>query len=174
VLQRRLERRNLYLALYATMMLIAIGTGIATIVTTRATSRAMLASMQPSPALLNTMGTFPAQRIYIQTLSDFYLNTYYATHPLLQNRFSLLYTEPAEVAILGHNTNAVTAVNMQHFTNLSIVPYNEFLGQQVPLLLHYDNSWEWVKKDLDNRNIPLQPLGDALRGELLRVEPAPR
>jgi 4-amino-4-deoxy-L-arabinose transferase-like glycosyltransferase len=167
VLQRRLMHRTFYLGLYTAMLSVAIAIGIVNISAARAETKAILASMQPSPALL---AADPNARIYVQTLGDFYLNTYYVTDPALRNRFSLLYDEPREVAILGHNTNAVTAEYMQHFTTLNMMPYDSFLQEPHPLFLHYDSSWEWVKTDLDRRGTALQPLGHTLRGELYRPE----
>jgi hypothetical protein len=165
VLQRRLMQRTFYLGLYTTMLLAAMVIGIININATRAETKAMLASMQPSSALL---AADPNARINVQTLADFYLNTYYLTDPALRNRFSLLYDEPREVAILGHNTNAVTAEYMQHFTTLNMVPYSTFLREPRPLFLHYDSSWEWVKTDLESHGTALQPLGHTLRGDLYR------
>jgi hypothetical protein len=169
VLERRLRNRTFYVGLYAAMVLVAILTGVSNIAATRAETKAILASMQPSPALLTAAAADPNARIYLQTLSDFYQDNYYVTDPALRGRFTLVYDEPHEVALRQHNTNAVTAVNMQHFTTLSMVPYDTFLQQQHPIFLHYDTSWEWVKSDLDAHKIALKPLGSALRGELYQL-----
>ncbi len=169
VLQRRLAHRTFYLSLYTALLLAAVFIGMVNINAARAETKSMMASMQASPALLAAATADPNARIYVQTLGDFYLNQYYVTDPALRNRFSLIYDEQREVALLGHNTNAVTAVNMQHFTTLSMVPYSVFLQQPQPLFMHYDSPWEWVKTDLDIHRIAFQPLGPTLRGDLYRL-----
>jgi hypothetical protein len=169
VLERRLASRQVYVGLYGGMLLVAILTGLSALATVRAETKATLASMQPSPALLAAAAVDPNARIYLQTLGEFYSDNYYVTNPALRGRFTLIYDEPHEVALRHHNTNAVTALNMQHFTKLSVVPYDTFLQQQQPLFLHYDTSWEWVKSDLDAHKTALKPLGSALRGELFQL-----
>ncbi len=169
VLQRKLANRIFYHSLYTAMLLAAILIGTSNILSTRAETQTMHASMQPSPALLAAIAATPQASIYTQSLADFYLNSYYLADPSLRSRIVLLYDEPREVTWLHHNTNAVTAVNMQHFTTLRMLPYDTFLAKPHALFLHYDSSWTWAKKDLEAQHITLTPLGPALRGDLLET-----
>jgi 4-amino-4-deoxy-L-arabinose transferase-like glycosyltransferase len=168
VMERRLRSNGIYVALYAVMLLVAVVVTASGIRAVRDEGRATLASRVPSPALLSALAADPGARIYTQSLGDFYTDVYYGD-PALRGRFALLYDEPREVGALHHNTNAVTAVYMERFTTLPMVPYADFLAKPHPLLLDYGSGWEWVKKDLETTGVPLAPVGPAMGGELYRV-----
>lgn len=171
VLQQRLNNRSFYAGLYVAMMIVvAIGFGV-TLRGVRADTRATMASLEPSTAMQDALLKHPDALIYTQSLGDFYLDSYYAPDASVRARFALLYDEPLEVQWLGHNTNAVTAVNMQHYTTFHLVPYTQFLTQPNSLLLDYGSGWEWVGKDLAARGVAQRPLGEAYRGKLLLISP---
>ena len=128
-----------------------------------------------APAFLHEeLAAHPGERIFTQSLNDFFLGTYYAPDPLLRSRLSLIYDEDAEVHWYGHNTNAVTALYLPRFSPLRITPYPEFLRVPDALFLDNRSGWEWVGMDLRARAVPQQRLGTALSGDLWRVHPEGR
>ena len=130
---------------------------------------AKLESMHLPPTLSQAVLSDPNQRIYVQSLENFFLDEHYEPDPRIRERFSYIYGEDQELGWLSHNTNAITAENLQHFTQLSIVPYSQFLADPDALLMVYHNGWEWVEQDLKARHRRLVFLGPILRGALIGV-----
>ena len=111
----------------------------------------------------------PSRRIFIQSLGDFYFNTYYEPDPTLRGRFSLVYAQQPEIDWLGHDTNYITAINMKHFTDLSIRSYSDVLGASDPLVLNYVDGWDWMAHDLAARGLPANAIGPMMRGRLVEL-----
>jgi 4-amino-4-deoxy-L-arabinose transferase-like glycosyltransferase len=116
---------------------------------------------------------FNLGRIYTQALDNFYIDTSYDPDAQLRSRFCLVYAQQQELGWLGHDTNYVTAVNMQHFAPLCTISYADFLAEPDPLVLDYHSSWEWLGKDLAARKYPAAAIGSALRGDLIQLRNAP-
>jgi hypothetical protein len=173
VLERRLRSNAFYYATLALIALAAIDINTWNIVKERRASNAILASFQLSPEAAAALHQNPQEPIYIQTLADFYLNTFYDPDPTLRARFSLLYGQPQEIHWLAHDTNAITAANMRSFTPLSITSYSDFRQQPHPLLLLYPGSWQWIDKQLAATNTPQTAIAPALRGQLVRLTNPP-
>jgi 4-amino-4-deoxy-L-arabinose transferase-like glycosyltransferase len=173
VLERRLRGNTVYYTTLAVIVIAAIAINSYSIVQERHDSTAILASFQLSPAAAAALHQNPHELIYLQSLNDFYLNTYYDPDPTLRPRFSLLYGQPQEIAWLEHDTNFVTAVNMLSFAPLSITSYADFLKQPHPLVILNHTGWEWIDKQLDADHTPQQPLAACLRGQLIRVTNPP-
>jgi hypothetical protein len=173
VLERRLRSNAFYYATLALIAIAAIDINTCNIVKERRASNAILASFQLSPEAAAALHQNPQEPIYIQTLADFYLNTFYDPDPTLRARFSLLYGQPQEIHWLAHDTNAITAANMRSFTPLSITSYSDFRQQPHPLLLLYPGSWQWIDKQLAATNTPQTAIAPALRGQLVRLTNPP-
>ncbi len=137
----------------------------------RADRTAKLASMEVSPEIFQTLRRDPHQRIYVQSLENFFTDEHYEPDPRIRARLSYIYSSSEEVSWLGHDTNAITAQNLTHFTHLSMVPYDQFLADPTPLLLVYRLGWEWIEQDLEARDRRTVYLGPLLRGGLLGVQP---
>jgi hypothetical protein len=137
----------------------------------RADRTAKLASMEVPPEFLQTLLSDPHQRIYVQSLENFFTDEHYEPDPRIRERLSYVYGSSEEVRWLGHDTNAITARNLTHFTRLSVVSYPQFLADPAPLLLVYRLGWEWIEQDLQARDRRTVYLGPLLRGGLLGVQP---
>jgi 4-amino-4-deoxy-L-arabinose transferase-like glycosyltransferase len=173
VLERRLRSNTFFYASLTLIVLAAIALNLSHIQHERQDSAAILASFQLSPAASAALHQNPHELIYLQSLNDFYLDTYYDPDPTLRPRFSLLYGQSQEILWLQHDTNYVTAVNMLTFAPLSLTSYTDFLHQHHPLLLLNHTGWEWIDKQLSADHTPETPLAPALRGDLLRVTNPP-
>ena len=173
VLERKLRSNTFYYVTLALIFLAAVDINVWNIIKERRDSNQILASFQLTPAAAAALHQNPHELIYLQSLNDFYLNTYYDPDPTLRPRFSLLYGQPQEIDWLQHDTNYITAVNMLTFAPLSLTSYADFLKQPHPLLILNHSGWEWIDKQLDADRTPQQPLADCLRGQLIRVTNPP-
>ncbi|MGA8940826.1 MAG: glycosyltransferase family 39 protein [Acidobacteriaceae bacterium] len=169
VLERKLRSNTFYYATLAIITVAAIAINAHNIAQEHRDSNAILASFQLTPEASAALHQNPQELIYLQSLNDFYLDTYYDPDPTLRPRFSLLYGQQQEIHWLQHDTNYITATNMLHFTPLSITSYSDFLKQPHPLLLLNHTGWEWIDKQLDADHTPEQNLAHCLRGQLVRV-----
>jgi len=175
VLERRLRSNTFYYATLAIIFIAAIAINSHYIVQERHDSAAILASFQLTPEAAAALHQNPHELIYLQSLNDFYLDTYYDPDPTLRPRFSLLYGQPQEIYWLQHDTNYITAANMLTFAPLSLTSYADFLKQPHPLVILNHSGWEWIDKQLDADHTPQQHLAACLRGQLIRVtNPLPR
>ncbi|HSY36789.1 MAG TPA: glycosyltransferase family 39 protein [Acidobacteriaceae bacterium] len=173
VLERKLRSNAFYYAALTVIFIAAIAINVRHIYQERRDSAAILASFQLSPEAAAALHQNPHELIYLQSLNDFYLDTYYDPDPTLRPRFSLLYGQPQEIYWLEHDTNFVTAVNMLTFAPLSITSYADFLQQPHPLLLLNHSGWEWIDKQLDADHTPPTPIARGLRGNLVRITNPP-
>jgi len=173
VLERRLRSNTFYYVTLTLIFLAAIDINVRNIIKERNDSNQILASFNLSPEASAALHQNPHEPIYLQSLNDFYLNTYYDPDPTLRPRFSLLYGQPQEIYWLQHDTNYITATNMLHFTPLSITSYADFLKHPHPLLILNHSGWEWTDKQLAADHTPEQTLADCLRGQLIRVTNPP-
>jgi 4-amino-4-deoxy-L-arabinose transferase-like glycosyltransferase len=169
VLEPRLRSTTFYYVTLALIFLAAIDINTWNIVKERRASDEILASFQLSPEASAALHQNPHELIYLQSLSDFYLDTYYDPDPTLRPRFSLIAGQDQEIHWLAHDTEFVTAENMHTFAPLSITTYADFRNQSHPLLLVHPGSWQWIDKQLAAEHTPQTPIAPALRGQLVRV-----
>jgi 4-amino-4-deoxy-L-arabinose transferase-like glycosyltransferase len=169
VLERRLRNTTFYFATLAVILIAAIVLNIRNIQQERRTSNEILASFQLSSQAAGALHQNPQELIYLQSLSDFYLDTYYDPDPTLRPRFSLIDGQSEEIRWLAHDTEFVTAENMRTFAPLSITTYADFRTQPHPLLILHPGTWQWIEKQLDADHTPKVPVGPALAGDLVRV-----
>ena len=175
VLERKARSNSFYYATLSIIFVAAIAINTWNIVKERRASNEILASFQLSPEAAAALHHNPHELIYLQSLNDFYLDTYYDPDLTLRPRFSLIYGQQQEIHWLQHDTNYITAVNMLSFAPLSLTTYADFRNQPHPLLILSHTSWEWIDKQLDADHTPQTPLAFCLRGQLVRLTnpPAP-
>jgi hypothetical protein len=169
VLEDKARRDWFYFGLMGLIFGVSLLLNLHYIFQERSDTAKILESFRLSPEASAALHLHPGERIYVQSLIDFYLDTYYEPDAALRSRFSYLYSQDEEVRWLGHDTNYVTAVNMQRFTGLPVTPYAIFLRQPTPLLVLSHSGWEWVGKDLAEKEVPMEPIAACPRGDLVRV-----
>lgn len=138
----------------------------------RAGEAGTMASFHLSPEASAAFASDPQRRIYTQALDSFYINTSYEPDPAIRSRFCLVYGQDEELGWLDHDTNYITAINMQHFAPLCTISYRDFLAQPAPLILVYHSNWEWLERDLAAKRLSVTPIGPALRGDLVQLHTA--
>jgi uncharacterized membrane protein len=169
VLERRLRNATFYYATLTLILITALILNIRNIQQERHTSNEILASFQLSPQAALALHLNPHELIYLQSLSDFYLDTYYDPDPTLRPRFSLVDGQAQEIRWLAHDTEFVTAENMRTFAPLSITTFADFRTQPHPLLILHPGSWQWIDKQLEADHTSETPIGPALGGQLVRL-----
>ncbi|MEK6396687.1 MAG: hypothetical protein V4734_01250, partial [Terriglobus sp.] len=116
------------------------------------------APVQPSP-------------IYIQSLGNFEELGNQVKDPNVRSRISLVYSSPLEIALNHHDTQALTAEHMQHFTGYHIVQYEDLRNQPGPhlFIVYPADGWDWLGQALNQDHATIRTLGPALKGELVAV-----
>jgi hypothetical protein len=169
-LERLLRNGAIFLAVVALLFFGSIWLPYGYVQDSRAGAAALLMRFQLSPEVADALAKDPQQRIYVQSLGDFYFDSYYEPDAGLRARFTLVYDQGSEIRWLGHDTNYITAMNMERFTPLSIRPYSDLLADTDPLVLNYRDGWDWLGKDLDQRNLPAEEIGEAMGGDLMQLD----
>jgi uncharacterized membrane protein len=169
VLEERVRGDPFYYGWMAVILGVGLALNLHDIARERRDTRAVLASFRLLPDASAALEVHPEERIYVQSLNDFFLDTYYEPDATLRSRFSYVYSQEEEIRWLGHDTHAVTAVNMGRFTPLSVTSYAEFLREKSPLMVVNHGGWDWVDTDLAAKHVSMDRLGHGFRGDIVRV-----
>jgi 4-amino-4-deoxy-L-arabinose transferase-like glycosyltransferase len=167
ILERKLRNNAFY---YSTLTLItaaAIAINTHNILQERRASLAILASLHPSPALAAN-STAP---LYEQSLGNFFVDSYYTPDPALRARITLLYNPQREISFLKHDTYSIAASNLQHFTTLPAVNYDQLITEPSPhLLIQWQDGWNWTDKAAAVEHATVTPLGPSFGGQAVSVQ----
>ncbi|GAA3754114.1 glycosyltransferase family 39 protein [Terriglobus aquaticus] len=129
------------------------------------------ARLQPSASVIARLRSNPAEHLYVQSTGELFLDAYYAPTQVPADRLAVIYDRPAEVSILGNDTDAVTAENASHFLPFATVRYQDFKAQPMPLLVNKETSgMDWIGKDLNLQHVPEYVVGDALASHIVQVD----
>jgi 4-amino-4-deoxy-L-arabinose transferase-like glycosyltransferase len=171
VLERKLRSTAFYAATLSLILITATAVNARHILSERHASDAILASLHPSPALSAQLAANPNAPLYTQTIGMFFVDSYYTADPALRARITLLYNAPREIKYLQHDTNAVTAENMKHFTNLPMADEDQLLQQPAPhLLVQFHDGWDWTTKAFAAEHATVTPLGSSFAGQAVSIQ----
>jgi len=112
----------------------------------------------------------PDRRLYMQDMGAFEEDRFYIADADLKSRTTLIYSAAEELRWNHHDTMALTAEHLQHFTLLPIVPYEQVRtlpGQQLFLLRH--SGWDWTDQALTTDGAQVQVIGHAFGGDVALV-----
>lgn len=83
---------------------------------------------------------------------------------------TLVYSADEELRWNRHDTMALTATHLQHFTNLPIVSYESLRDQPGPhLFVLFHTGWDWTDQAFAEDRAQLTPLGHAMDGDIVTV-----
>jgi hypothetical protein len=171
VLERKLRNNAFY---YSTLTLItaaAVTINTHNILQERRASLAILASLHPSPALAAALAANPTAPLYEQSLGNFFVDSYYTPDPALRARITLIYNTQREVFFLKHDTYSIAAGNLQHFTSLPVVNYDQVIAKPGPqLLIQWQDGWNWTDKAAVLEHATVTPLGPSFGGEAISLQ----
>jgi hypothetical protein len=171
VLERKLRSNAFY---YSTLTLItaaAVAINMHNILQERRASLSILASLQPSPALTTALAANPTAPLYEQSLGNFFVDSYYTPDPALRARITLLYNAQREISYLKHDTYSIAARNLQHFTTLPVINYDQLITEPGPhLLIQWQDGWNWTDKASALEHATVTPLGPSFGGQAVSVQ----
>ena len=171
VLERKLRSTTFYYATVALILIAAVALNTYSILQERRNSAAILASLHPSPALSAQLAANPDAPLYIQSLGLFFVDSYYTADPALRSRITLLYSAPREITYLQHDTYAISAENMKHFTRLPLADENQLQQQPPPhLVIQIHDGWDWTTKAFAAEHATVTPLGDSFGGQAISIQ----
>jgi len=112
----------------------------------------------------------PDRHLYVQDMGAFEEDRFYIADPDLKSRMTLVYSAAEELRWNQHDTMALTAEHLQHFTSLPIVPYEQVRtlpGEQLFLLRH--SGWDWTDQALAADRAEVRVVGHAFGGDIALV-----
>jgi hypothetical protein len=168
-LDRFLQRTVVFYVIAALMFYAGVKSVHRYILNSRGGGAWQMARFPLSPEVLAALNKDPQRRIYMQGLGDYYFDEFYEADPALRARLSFVYSQDEEIRWVGHDTNYITALNMQHFAPLPVASYETLLAEGDPLVLNCPGSWDWMGKDLDSKHVPRTDYGSALGCDLVQL-----
>jgi len=109
-------------------------------------------------------------RLYVQDMGAFEEGRYYEADPDVQARMTLVYSADEELRWDRHDTMALTAMHMQHFTDVPVVSYETLRsqpGEHVFVLFH--SGWDWTDQAFAQDGARVRTLGQAMGGDGVAV-----
>ena len=132
---------------------------------------AILASLVVPPQLRAMLVATPGARLYAQNLGIFDQSLLHIPDAEVRDRLVLLYSFPQELGYLRHDTNALTAMHMQHFVSQPVDSYEDLKQQpgEHLVLLYRDTGWDWIDKAIRADHATVSDVGEALGGRVVSV-----
>ena len=171
VLERKLRSNAFYYSTLTLITVAAIAINTHNILQERRTSLAIFASLHPAPALASALAANPNAPLYEQSLGNFFVDSYYTPDPNLRARITLIYNAPREISFLNHDTYSIAATNLQHFTSLPVVNYDQVIAKQGPrFFIQWQDGWNWTDKAAALEHATVTPLGPSFGGQATSVQ----
>jgi hypothetical protein len=167
----RLERDGVFTAVMVVMGLGIVGTGAVRIHAEQRKTAERLASLVLPSDLKNALDANADGRLYVQDMGAFEEDRYYEPDADVQARMTLVYSRAEELRWNRHDTMALTAMHMQHFTGLPVVSYEELRargGEHIFVLYH--SGWDWTDQAFAADGARVRPVGGAMGGDVAAVE----
>jgi hypothetical protein len=146
------------------------GTGAARIRAEQQITQTRLTSLILPTDIQTAIHANPDGRIYIQDMGAFEENRYYEPDPDVRARMTLVYSTAEELRWNRHDTMALTAMHIQHFTGLPVVSYETLRaipGQHIFVLYH--TGWDWTDEAFAADAAKVQSLGHAMKGDVAAI-----
>lgn len=136
----------------------------------RMKSRAMMQSLEVPAAVRAALAADPTHNLYIQQMGHYEIAQYYQPDAFLRAHTVLVYDAAREIRFSGHDTEALTAEHMLHFTALPIVSYDK-LRQSTAAQdwVAYDSGWDFTADAFAEDHAQSSPLAPFFEGTVLSV-----
>ena len=165
-----LESDGVFTAVMVVLGLGIVAGGVVRVRAEQRKSEARLASLAVPAELGAALAASADGRIYIQDMGAFEEDRYYESDPDVQARMTLLYSGAEELQWNKHDTMALTAMHLQHFTSLPVVSYEalrEQPGEHVFVLFH--TGWDWTDQALAQDGAQIRRVGSFMGGDVAVV-----
>ncbi len=171
VLERKLRSDLFYYSALTLIAAAAVGINVHNILQEHRDSRAILARLTPSPALASALAADPAAPIYEQSLGNFFVDSFYTPDAALRARITLIYNADREILFLKHDTYSISATNLQHFTRLPVINYDQLITEPGPhLLIQWHDGWDWTDEAAASEHATVTPLGPSFGGQAISLQ----
>ncbi len=170
-LQPRRWPHGAFCAAVTCLLLAAAAAALVRVQEERAKRDAILASVVVPPNIRAMLLAKPEARLYAQNLGIFDQNLIHIADPEIRNRLVLLYSTSEELRYSRHDTNALTAMHMQHFASQPVERYEDLKQQPGEhLMLLYDGTgWDWSDKAIRDDRANVTEVGNAFGGKVVAV-----
>ena len=136
-----------------------------------AKSEALLRSLEVPTAVRGALEADPTHNLYIQQMGHYELAQYYQPDPVVRAHTVLVYDSEREIRLTGHDTEALTAEHMLHFTSLPIVPFDSLHNDaRTHTWLYYTDGWDFAHKAFAEDGANVQELAPMFEGHAASVE----
>lgn len=136
----------------------------------QAKSDAMMKSLEVPSAVRAALAADPTHNLYIQQMGHYEVAQYYQSDPIIRAHTVLVYSAEREIFFAHHDTEALTAEHMTHFTSLPIVRYEDIARDPQPhTWLLYDSGWDFTKGALSEDQAQLTPIAPWFEGTATTV-----
>jgi hypothetical protein len=148
-----------------------VGAGAARIHAEQRKSAQRLASLVLPAEVKAALIANPDGRLYVQDMGAFEEDRYYEPDADVRARMTLVYSSAEELHWNRHDTMALTAMHIAHFTGLPVMSYEELKtrpGEHLFVLYH--TGWDWTDEAFAADGARVRPLGHAMAGDVTAVE----
>ena len=165
-----LKRDSVFNTALVVLGLGIVAGGLVRIHAERQKTAARLASLVLPAEVKAALDASADGRLYVQDMGAFEEGRYYEPDADLQARMTLVFSAGEELRWNRHDTMALTAVHMQHFTGLPVASYEALRvqpGEHVFVLFH--TGWDWTDRAFAQDGAQVRPLGRAMGGDVAAV-----
>jgi hypothetical protein len=167
---RMLESDTVFSAAMIVMGLVLVGGGAVRIRDEHAKSSGRLQTLVLPDDATRFLREHPDRRLYVQDMGTFEEGRYYEPDADVKARMTLVYSADEELRWNRHDTMALTAMHLQHFTSLPVESYEQLRergGEQLFVLRH--TGWDWTDQALAADGAQVRVIGHAFDGDLALV-----
>jgi hypothetical protein len=157
----------------AVLAVLGLGIVLGGVVRVRAEQRktdARLASLVMPAEVKSALASSADGRLYVQDMGAFEEDRYYEPDAAVKSAMTLVYSSAEELRWNRHDTMALTAMHMQHFTGLPVVSYEALKaqpGEHIFVLFH--TGWDWTDQAFAADGAQVRPVGKAMGGDVVAV-----
>ena len=167
---RWLESDRTFSMVMALMGIVLLASGAVRIRSEQARSRARLETLVLPSEAAQFLRDHPDRRVYVQDMGAFEEDRYYEPEADVKARLTLVYSADQELQWNRHDTMALTAMHLQHFTDLPVEAYERVRsmpGEQLFILRH--TGWDWTDQAFAAEGARVRILGHAFDGDVALV-----
>jgi 4-amino-4-deoxy-L-arabinose transferase-like glycosyltransferase len=157
----------------AVLVVLGLGIVLGGVVRVRAEQRktaARLASLVLPAEVKAALAASADGRLYVQDMGAFEEDRYYEPDAAVKAAMTLVYSPTEELRWNRHDTMALTAMHMEHFTRLPVVSYEAVKaepGEHIFVLFH--TGWDWTDQAVAADGAQVRPVGKAMSGDVVAV-----
>ena len=167
---RRLESDRAFSVVMMMMGIVLLASGAVRIRTEQARTRERLETLVLPGEAMQFLRDHLDRRVYLQDMGAFEEDRYYEPDASVKQRITLVYSSEEELQWNRHDTMALTAMHLQHFTDLPVEAYERVRsmpGEQLFVLRH--TGWDWTDQAFAADGARVRIIGHAFDGDVALV-----